>query len=160
MLYGRHVGYKGNFEKDLLAHNEKALALFQSMEELKEQAAKFMKAKAVWQFFEAERDGNAIRLFAPGAAGPLHTFQFGRQLRQDGLCLSDYVLDPADGKRDHVAFFVVTAGAGVRGQSGEWEEAGAYFKAHGLQALPIQTAGRCAGGRRRRLRPDWGLAAP
>ena len=26
-----------------------------------------MKVRAVWQFFEAERDGNAIHLFAPGA---------------------------------------------------------------------------------------------
>ncbi len=25
-----------------------------------------MKVRAVWQFFEAERDGNAIHLFAPG----------------------------------------------------------------------------------------------
>src|SRR5438128_9859271 len=90
MLYGRHLGYKGNFEKDLLAHNEKALELFQKMEELREEAKKFMKVKAVWQFFEAERDGNAIHLFAPGGASPMHTFQFGRQLRQDGLCLSDY----------------------------------------------------------------------
>src|SRR4029453_12783224 len=60
MLYGRHLGYKGNFEKDLAEHNEKALALFQSMEEIKEQAAKFMKVKAVWQFFGSERDGNSI----------------------------------------------------------------------------------------------------
>jgi 5-methyltetrahydrofolate--homocysteine methyltransferase len=160
MLYGRHLGYKGNFEKDLLAHNEKALALFQSMEELKEQAGKFMKAKAVWQFFEAERNGNAIHLFAPGAAGPLHTFQFGRQLRQDGLCLSDYVLDPVNGKRDHVAFFVVTAGAGIRQKSEEWKQAGEYFKAHGLQALAIETAEGCAEWLHRRIREDWGFADP
>src|SRR6266446_2726947 len=50
MLYGRHLGYKGNFEKDLADHNEKALALFQSMEALKEEAARLMKVKAVWQF--------------------------------------------------------------------------------------------------------------
>ena len=50
--------------------------------------------KAVWQFFEAERDGNAIHLFGPGGDSPIHTFQFGRQRRQDGLCLSDYILDP------------------------------------------------------------------
>ena len=28
MLYGRHLGYKGNFEKDLAAHDPKALDLF------------------------------------------------------------------------------------------------------------------------------------
>src|SRR5438128_10662836 len=40
MLYGRHLGYKGNIEKDLLGHNETTLALFQSMEALREQAEK------------------------------------------------------------------------------------------------------------------------
>src|SRR5207244_8915815 len=74
MLYGRHLGYKGNFEKDLAEHNEKALALYQSIEELKEEAARFMKVKAVWQFFEAERDGNSIQLFAPGGRDPIHSF--------------------------------------------------------------------------------------
>ena len=70
MLYGRHLGYKGRFEQDLADHNPKALELFQNMEALKEEAAKLMKVKAVWQFFEAERDGNAIHLFAPGRSEP------------------------------------------------------------------------------------------
>jgi 5-methyltetrahydrofolate--homocysteine methyltransferase len=76
---------------------------------VKEQAAKFMKIRAVWRFFEAERDGNAIHLFEPGAASPVHTFRFGRQPKSDGLCLSDYILDADEGKRDHLALFVVTA---------------------------------------------------
>ena len=71
----------------------KALKLFHEVEAVKVEVAKFLKVKAVWQFFEAERDGNAIHLFAPGAASPLHTFQFGRQPSEDGLCLSDYMLD-------------------------------------------------------------------
>ena len=62
---------------------------------MKHHAAKFMKIRAVWQFFEAERDGNSIHLFDPGGvANALHTFHFGRQPKSDGLCLSDYVLDP------------------------------------------------------------------
>jgi 5-methyltetrahydrofolate--homocysteine methyltransferase len=156
MLYGRHLGYKGNFEKDLADHNEKALALFQSMEEIKAEAAKFMKVKAVWQFYEAERDGNTIHLFAPGGASPMHMFEFGRQRRQDGLCLSDYVLEP----RDHVAFFVVTAGAGIRQKSEEWKQAGEYLKAHGLQSLAIETAEGCAEWLHRRIREDWGFPDP
>ncbi len=46
----------------------KALELYHKVEEVKHDAAQFMKVRAVWQFFEAERDGNAIHLFAPGAA--------------------------------------------------------------------------------------------
>ncbi len=56
MLYGRHLGYKGRFENDLAGRDEKALALFDKVERVKEEAAPFMKVKAVWQFFEAERD--------------------------------------------------------------------------------------------------------
>ena len=93
MIYGRHLGYKGNFEKALAEHEEKALELFHNVEEVKQEAARFMKVKAVWQFFEAERDGNAIHLFAPAGVAPIHTFHFGRQRREDGLCLSDYILE-------------------------------------------------------------------
>jgi len=160
MLYGKHLGYKGNFEKQLAAHDPKALDLFHKMEELKHEAAGFMRVKAVWQFFAAERDGNAIRLFAPGAADPLHTFRFGRQLRDDGLCLSDYILDPEDGRRDHLAMFVVTAGAGIREKSEAWKQAGEYFKSHALQALAIETAEGCAEWLHRRLREDWGFPDP
>src|SRR5205085_4665153 len=96
MLYGRHLGYKGNFEKGLAEHEEKAIELFHNVEEVKQEAARFMKVKAVWQFFEAERRGNAIDLFAPSGDTPIHTFQFGRQRRENGLCLSDYILEAED----------------------------------------------------------------
>ena len=43
MLYGRHMGFKGNFEKELLQRDEKALALFNQMEEVKEEALQWMK---------------------------------------------------------------------------------------------------------------------
>ena len=160
MLYGRHLGYKGNFEKHLAEHNEKALELYHMVEDLKSEAARYMKVKAVWQFFEAERAGNAIELFAPGGTSPIHTFRFGRQRRDNGLCLSDYILDAADGVRDHVAIFVVTAGAGVREHSEELKEAGLYFKAITLGVLAVETAEGCAEWLHRRIREDWGFPDP
>ena len=160
MLFGRHLGYKGNFEKDLAAGNPKALELNDMVEGLKAEAARFMKVKAVWQFFEAERAGNSIRLFAPGEANPIHTFHFGRQPRPDGLCLSDYILPAVDGRRDHMALFVVTAGAGVRERAEEMKAKGEYFLAHGLQALAIETAEGCAEWLHRRIREDWGIPDP
>ena len=160
MLYGRHMGYKGNFERDLAAHVPKALELFHNMEEVKREAAQFMKVKAVWRFFEAERDGNAIHLFTPGGESPLRTFRFGRQHRDQGLSLSDYVLDPVEGKRDHIALFAVTSGAGIRQKAEEWKQAGEYFKAHGIQALALETAEGCAEWLHRRIREDWGFPDP
>ena len=40
------------------------------MEELKQEAGAFLKVRALWRFFEAERDGNAVRLFAAGGSDP------------------------------------------------------------------------------------------
>jgi len=160
MLYGRHLGYKGNFEKALGEHDAKALELFHNMEEVKREALHFMKVGAVWQFFEAERDGNAIHLFAPAGASPVHTFRFGRQRRADGLSLSDYILDAGEGRRDHLALFVVTAGACVRERSEEWKKSGEFFKAHAIQALAIETAEGAAEWLHRRIREDWGFPDP
>jgi len=160
MLFGRHLGYKGNFEKDLAKGEAKALELNNMVDDLKREAAGFMKAKAVWQFFEAERNGNSIDLFEPGASTPLHTFHFGRQPRANGLCLSDYILPAKDGRRDHIAIFVVTAGAGIRERSELMKLRGEYFMAHGLQALAIETAEGCAEWLHRRIREDWGIADP
>ncbi len=160
MLYGRHLGFKGNFEKLLAERDPKALELFHNLEDVKREAATFMKARAVWQFFEVERDANALHLFNPGGESPIETFRFGRQAKSDGLCLSDYALDPQDGRRDHIVLFVVTAGEGIIAHSEEAKLRGEYFRAHALQALGIETAEACAEWLHRRIREDWGFPDP
>jgi 5-methyltetrahydrofolate--homocysteine methyltransferase len=160
MLFGRHLGYRGNFEKHLAAREAKAVELYQQMEEVKNEALGYMKVRAVWQFFEAEAEGGAIHLFAPNGKEPLHTWQFKRQKGGDQLCLSDYVLDPQGGKRDHVAVLVVTAGEGIRARAEEAKQRGYYFKSHGLQALALETAEACAEWLHRRIREDWGFPDP
>jgi 5-methyltetrahydrofolate--homocysteine methyltransferase len=160
MLYGKNLGYKGNIEKDLAERNPKALELVHNVEGVKQEAARFMKVKAVWQFFEAERDGNSIHLFAPAGESPIHTFHFGRQRRPDGLCLSDYVLERVDGRRDHVAMMVVTAGECVHQQAEEWKRQGEYFKSIAIQALATETAEGTAEWLHRRIREDWGFPDP
>jgi 5-methyltetrahydrofolate--homocysteine methyltransferase len=160
MLFGRHMGYRGDFERQFAAREPKAVELFEGMEEVKRDAAEFMKIRAVWQFFEAEADGDSLHLFAAGAREPLHTFHFKRQRLGDFLCLSDYVLPPQNGRRDHLAVFVVSAGEGVRERSEKAKNAGYYFKSHGLQALAIETAEACAEWLHRRIREDWGFPDP
>ena len=160
MLYGRHLGFKGNFEKALAERDPRALQLCNDMEEVKQEAAQFMKVRAAWQFFEAVRMDNSIQLFAPGEGAPLHTFHFRRQRSGDGLCLSDYVLPPVGGQRDHLVLFVVTAGEGIRERAEEAKAAGHYFKSHGLQALALESAEACAEWLHRRIREDWGFPDP
>ncbi|MGH9656191.1 MAG: methionine synthase [Bryobacteraceae bacterium] len=160
MLYGRHLGFRGNFEKMLAERDPKALELFHNVEEVKRAAQTFMKPRAVWQFFEALRDGNTVHLFAPGGDSPLQTFRFGRQAKSDGLSLSDYVLDPQHARRDHVALFVVTAGERVVEHSEAAKARGEFFQAHALQALGVESAEACAEWLHRRIREDWGFPDP
>jgi 5-methyltetrahydrofolate--homocysteine methyltransferase len=160
MLYGRHMGFRGDFEKRLDDRDPKAVELFASMEEVKKEAAGFMKIRAVWQFFEAEAEGDSLHLFTPGSGESLHTFQFPRQRQGDYLCMSDYVLPKQNGQRDHLALFVVTAGEGIRDRAERAKNEGYYFKSHGLQALAIETAEACAEWLHRRIREDWGFPDP
>jgi 5-methyltetrahydrofolate--homocysteine methyltransferase len=160
MLYGRHMGFRGDFEKRFADRDPQAVELFEKMEEVKSEAAAFMKARAVWQFFEAESEGDSLHLFAPGAKQPLHTFRFPRQRQGDFLCLSDYILPPQNSQRDHLALLVVTAGEGIRPRAEKAKNEGYYFMSHGLQALAIESAEACAEWLHRRIREDWGFPDP
>jgi 5-methyltetrahydrofolate--homocysteine methyltransferase len=160
MVFGRHLGFRGNFEKALAERDPRALELFHNMEHVKQEASRFMKVSAVWQFFEAERRGNSIALFQPDADSPVHTFRFPRQRIGDKLCLSDYILPSDDGRRDHLALFVVTAGIGIRERAEASKTSGDYFFSHGLQALSLETAEACAEWLHRRIREDWGFPDP
>src|SRR5262249_22244375 len=47
MLYGRHLGYKGSFEKSFAEHEPKAVDLYHAVEAVKQEAAQLLKVKAV-----------------------------------------------------------------------------------------------------------------
>jgi 5-methyltetrahydrofolate--homocysteine methyltransferase len=161
MLYVKHMGFKGNFERRLAERDPKALELNEIMEQVKQEAASFMKVRAVWRFFEAEGEGNAVRVFEPGGNGrPAHEFRFPRQRREDGVSLADYVMPSQNGSRDSIAVFVVGAGEGVRERSEEYKRRGEYVKSHAIQSLAIETAEACAEWLHRRIREDWGFPDP
>jgi 5-methyltetrahydrofolate--homocysteine methyltransferase len=88
MLFGRHLGYRGNFEQQLAAREPKAVELFEAMEAVKEEASTFMKVRAVWQFFEAESDGEWLHVFCPGEKTPAHSWKLRRQAAGERLCLA------------------------------------------------------------------------
>jgi 5-methyltetrahydrofolate--homocysteine methyltransferase len=167
MLYVRHLGFKTNFERALEARDPKALELHHAVEEVKDAARQFMKVKAVWQFFDAEAEGNELRVFSvPGSRFSVeHTFHFHRQQKPDGLCLSDYVVPTlprshAPTLHDSLALFVVTAGAGIIERANDFKARGEFLKSHALQALALETAEAAAEWLHRRLREDWGFPDP
>jgi 5-methyltetrahydrofolate--homocysteine methyltransferase len=181
MLYGRHMGLRGKFTELLASGDRRAIELEETIDRVKEECrAGAMRVGVVWQFFEAEREGNSIQLFcgassaaslpddsasaysAPSAVTvPLATFRFPRQRKDDGLALSDLVLpatfDGSTRRRDHLALFVTNAGNGVRELADEAKKAGEYLRSYALQALALETAEAAAEWLHSRLRRAWGF---
>jgi 5-methyltetrahydrofolate--homocysteine methyltransferase len=167
MLYGKHLGLKGNIA-DLLAQGDaRALELKALIDDLKAQSraggAAPMTARAVWQFFPASSAGDTLRLHAPHDPDrTVAEFTFPRQEKGDRLCLADYVR-PADSLlagRDAVCLFVVTAGEGIRARYEALKAEGRYLESHAIQALAIETAEAAAEWLHRKLRGQWGFPDP
>lgn len=166
MLYGRHFGARGPVrllgtpEEARLKDTEdgrKVLELKAMLDELKAfLRSGAMKAKAVFQFFKAGSEGNKLHLFDGATLEKRATFDFPRQPKEGGLCLSDYVR-PLEGKpTDNVCLFVTTAGAGIRQLSDEYKAKGDFLKMHAVQALALESAEAYAELLHAQVRGMWG----
>ncbi|MFI5399602.1 MAG: methionine synthase [SAR324 cluster bacterium] len=163
MLYGKHLGLKGNARHLLEQKDPKALELKAVLEAVQAECrAGAMHARAVWQFFGAEGRGNELTL-RTASGTPAARFVFPRQAKPDGLCLADLALPPdeANGVRwDTLCAFVTTAGEGIRERAQALKESGQYLKSHMLQALALETAEAASEWLHARIRAMWGFPDP
>ncbi|MGK5081780.1 methionine synthase [Bdellovibrionota bacterium FG-1] len=180
MLYGRHLGIKGGVVRKLEAavtdqkiraeleeQDPKSLAIWKAVQEVKDEykGTDVLRPSAVYRFFKAAADGSRLLVFPHSQEKCLPvTFEFPRQQKVDGLCLSDYTLpvaqpgqipNPAD-LQDNVAFFVVSVGKGVRELSENLKNWGDYLKSHIIQALALESAEAYAEWLHSQLRRMWG----
>jgi 5-methyltetrahydrofolate--homocysteine methyltransferase len=162
MLFGKHMGYRQRFEKGLREEDPTLLKLIEQMNRVKKECLDgAMQVRALWRWFPVESDGEEIVFFDATSDGTeLARLRFPRQTSGRGLCLSDYVLPPGAGGRDHIGLFVTTAGEGILEVSAAAREAGEYVRSHALQALAVETAEGAAEWAHRQMRAEWGFADP
>jgi 5-methyltetrahydrofolate--homocysteine methyltransferase len=160
MLYGKHLGVKGTPEKLRDAKDARFLEIQDKVRDVQKRCEDgWMKARGVYRWFQASSQGN--RLVLHDAAGrEVERFDFPRQPRKDGLCLSDFVRPAGAGGLDSVCLFVVTTGEGIRARSEELKQRGDYVLSHTLQALAIEAAEGYAEKLHRDLRTWWGFPDP
>lgn len=174
VLFYRHLGIPGEAVKlwqkgDMAALNShpqgaKMLEFAGIVEELKAEIKRggFFEVNAVYRFFPAASEGNHLYIYGKNdpASKPIAAFDFPRQAKEDGLCLSDFAHPLAQSKAgamDQVAFFCVTAGKGVRARAEELKKRGEYLKSHALSALALETAEAYAELLHAQLRSLWGF---
>lgn len=160
MLYGKHLGLRGDPEKLWKEGDEKALKLREQVREIQEIAARkgTLTPKAVWRFFPAQSEGETLIVYDPDdPTQERERFTFQRQSKTPGRCLADYVRPKSSGEMDVIAMFAVTAGAGVRERATQWKDEGEYLRSHAYQALALETAEAYAEHLHARIRAQWGV---
>jgi 5-methyltetrahydrofolate--homocysteine methyltransferase len=161
MLYGKHLGLRGNVRSLLEKRDPKIMELKAVVEQVQQECREgAMKARAQWRFFPATAEGNRLLLHSSNGTGTVESFDFPRQAKADGLALPDYVLPPDQGIFDHVVMFVTTAGEGIRERAEDLKNRGEYLRSHVLQALALETAEAAAEWIHTTLRTLWGFPDP
>ena len=115
-----------------------------------------IKPRGVYRFFGANGEGNVLNLYGADGAR-CASFDFPRRPVGETLCLSDLAA-PEGGKRDSVALFVVTCGAGVPELAQNERKAGNYLRSYLVEALALTLAEAFADVLHYRIRKDWGIA--
>lgn len=164
MLYGRHMGLRGNFNKKLDAGDSKALELKTLMDQLLEEVTQrdLLLPRAMWRHYPASSTSKMIRIHCPESGKILEEIPMPRQQKSPFQSICDYVLPAAANgdPQDHIAIMVTTAGSGVRNQSRAWMNEGEYLKSHAIQALAVELAEGLAERVHRQIRTDWGFPDP
>lgn len=154
MLYAKHLGLRGSYRKLKEAGDPKLAELEQVI--AKVQDTGWIRASALYRYFEAYSEGNALHLVANG--GIAASFELPRQVAGERLCLADFVRPRSNGTPlDTVALLITTAGEGVRAKAEELKVAGEYLLCHSLQALAVETAEAATEWLHRKIREEWGF---
>ncbi len=169
MLYTRHLGIRGGVARkldqarsdravrtELQENHAKEWRIFETIEALKTEyrSSPLLAPRAVYQFLPVRSVGNAIHHADTASKTPI--FEFLRQTKEDGLCLSDYVHT----QEDSVALFVTTVGRGLREHVNQLKDSGEFLKSHVLQALAIESAEAFAEFLHAEIRKWWGFPDP
>ncbi len=160
MLYTRHLGFKGKLADALERQDPKAIELKAAVEAVENEllARNDVLASACYRFYRAAARGERLVLLSPDGSQELGGFEFGRQQRDGGLCLTDYVSSEQSGREDYVCMLATTIGPGVREIAERLKAEGEYLKSHTVQALAIEGAEAMAELLHRKIRAMWGFA--
>ena len=157
-LYRLHWGAKNakgeHYERLVKDEFEPRLARYQ-----KEALSRhWVTPRAVYGFFPAAADQQSLVVFDPADENrEIARFPFPRQTDRDALCLADYFTPNGNGKRDVVAFQIVTVGDKLLETSDTMMKEGEYGEGYFLHGFGVRIAEAGAEYVHRLVRKELGL---
>ena len=164
MFYNKILGYRGPFDQDLTNKVDKAVKLFNDVEEIKQfvldQKSNLMIPKAVYQFFKCNKKDETIFIYNDfkdySNKQELAKFTFPRQQGKSNLCLSDYIHP----QLDYMGVFANSSGELVSETAEQLRNDGQFKNSFILQALGLATAEALAELVHYEMRVMWGFKDP
>ena len=121
-------------------------------------AGGWLAVKAAYGYFPAASDGDDLIVYDPEDEDrEIARFTFPRQRDRDQLCLSDYFVPADAGRRDVVAFQIVTIGDRLLERANALMKGGDYGEGYYLHGFGVRLAEAAAELVNRRIRAELGL---
>ncbi|MCF8480069.1 MAG: methionine synthase [Rhodospirillum sp.] len=117
-----------------------------------------LEPKAVYGYWKAASEGDAIVLFDEDGATEVGRFDLPRQNKEGGICMADFVRDVDSGERDVIGLQAVTVGAKASEVAQAWFEENKYKDYLYLHGISVETAEAMAEYVHKRIRAELGFA--
>ncbi|MCC6316311.1 MAG: homocysteine S-methyltransferase family protein [Gemmatimonadaceae bacterium] len=125
---------------------------------------RWLQPRAVYGFFPARSDGNALVIYDPaafeadgGALREIGRFTFPRQEGRERLCIADYFRDQEADEPDVVALQVVTVGSAATEHFERLQAQAEYSEAFYAHGLSVEAAEATAEWLHRRIRKELSI---
>ncbi len=119
----------------------------------------WIQPKVAYGYFPCNSDRNELVVFRPDDHGKEHCrIKFPRQIADARRCIADFFLPLSSGRRDVVAFHVVTSGALASEKCAELFKSDQYTDYLHFYGLSVETAEALAEFWHRRIRHELGIA--
>jgi 5-methyltetrahydrofolate--homocysteine methyltransferase len=115
--------------------------------------------QAAYGFWKCAAEGNDVILFEEDGKREISRFNFPRQAKDGGLCISDFFRDIADPARDVIGLQVVTMGERASTVAREWFAENRYQDYLYLHGLSVEMAEAMAEYVHKRIRAELGFSA-
>ncbi|MBI5163561.1 MAG: methionine synthase [Magnetospirillum sp.] len=161
MLYQFHWGYRkqGRSIDEFKAWAAKELKPVAHAMLKRCDQEKILTGQAVYGYWKAASDGDAVVLFAEDGTSEVARFAFPRQAKEGGLSIADFFRPVAAGERDVIGLQVVTMGRQASEVAREWFAADKYQDYLYLHGLSVEMTEALAEYVHKRIRSELGFGA-